>query len=263
MQITELRKLHCESDIRSRLGKLLKTLKTAYDELYSKIESQEGSAPIIAKRAFQWVMCSYWPLSPAELIAAVFQNPDTDGMDEVYVNTNFVLDACQNLLVVDQELDVCRFSHLSVQEYFETHHWSSCETDFLVAKVCLSLLINNSATSIPDPQSTKKISRDKTHDFLEYASLHWASHVQKLEEKRIVDNSLTEPLNRFLGSMDQSSPAYQNWYDMVEKLFEKNLRVGHRDFYRLPLYQVHKRLSPSSRASFAIATFRFYETILD
>ena len=215
LQITALHELHRERDIRNRLGKLPKTLKTAYDELYLKIQSQEESTPLIANRAFQWVMCSCWPLSPAELVAAICQDPDTNEIDEVDIKINLVLDACQNLLVVDQNSNVCRFSHLSVQEYFETHHSRFCETDCLVGKVCLSLLINNSTTPTQAVDTTKKEGRDKSAlDLLEYACINWSTHVQRLEEKGFVEDRLTTLLKCFLGSMDQSSPAYQNWYEV-------------------------------------------------
>lgn len=111
-----------ERDIRDRLGKVPKTLKAVYDELHLKIRSQEEITPIIAERAFQWVICSCWPLSPAELVTAVCQDPNTDELDEIDIKINVVLDACQNLLVVDQELDVCQFSHLFIQKYLETHY---------------------------------------------------------------------------------------------------------------------------------------------
>ena len=251
MQIAQLRELSC-GDIRNRLGKLPKTLKTTYDELYLKIQSQPASAPIIANRAFQWVMCSCWPLSAAELVAAVCQDPDTDEIDEVDINMNVILGVCQNLLVVDQELNFCRFSHLSVKEYFQTYHWSSCEADILVGKVCLSLLIND--TAIPN---------NRAHDALEYALLHWIAHVQRLEEKGMVENRLTTLLKRFIGSMDQSSLAYRNWHEMVGKYFGEFKSGLHRRTDVLPLHRVYKWLSPCSQASLAIVTFGFHNVILD
>lgn len=101
---------------------------------------QKASAPLVAKRAFQWVMCAPFPLSSAELVAAVSQDPDTDETDPVDISISFVLETCQNLLTVDQKSGVCRFSHLSVQEYFETYHWNYSEANALTAKVCLTLL---------------------------------------------------------------------------------------------------------------------------
>ena len=215
---------------------------------------------MIANRAFQWIMCSCRPLSPAELVAAVCQDPDTDEIDEVDIDIKVVLGACQNLLVVDQELNVCRFSHLSVQEYFETYHWNSCETDCLVGKVCLSLLLNNSNTLKYHKPSTEKRGKDRSaHDVLEYVCLHWATHVKRLEVKRVVEHRLSALLKRFLGSMDESSLAYQNWYKMRE---EHTIYGSTYRNYRLP-YESYHELSPCTRASLAIVWFGFRETILD
>ena len=219
--------------------------------------------PVIANRAFQWVMCSCWPLSPEELVAAVCQDPETDEVDEVDISINVVLGACQNLLVVDQELNTCRFSHLSVQEYFETHLWSSCEMHCLVGKVCLSLLVNDSTTLNQDAPPSKKEDRDKhAHDFLEYACINWITHVQRVEESGISEHRLTALLKSFLGSMDRSSFAYQNWYKMTTGFFDSRSRHS-RSYYKLPLHQVYERLSPCSWSSFAIATFGFHRAIFD
>ena len=258
MQIDALRELCREHDIRTRLGKLPKTLKTAYDELYLRIQSQEGSTPTIANRAFQWVMCSCWPLSPAELVAAVCQDPDTDEIDEVDINIDIVLGACQNLLVVDQESNVCRFSHLSVQEYLESYQWNSCEGDCLVGKVCLSLLISN-LTAPEKAQSSNKEGRKIGADYvLEYAQLSWIAHIQRLEQTSYVENRLTALLKCFLGSMDRSSLSYRNWYDKMQ-----NYHSSSRALWKMPWYLGFTQLSTSLWASFAIVTFGFYTTLLD
>ncbi|KAI9783442.1 MAG: hypothetical protein M1816_001366 [Peltula sp. TS41687] len=135
LQIRQLLKIPArERDIRDRLGRLPIDLQHAYDEIYTEIESQDGSAKVIAARAFQWVMCSCAPLSAVELVAAVCQDPETDAVDELIdIDIDYVLDVCRNLLVVDQS-QFCRFSHLSVQEYLEEHRWSRSQANGLVGK---------------------------------------------------------------------------------------------------------------------------------
>lgn len=122
-----------------RLGKLPKTLKEAHDEILDRIQSAEGSAPEVADRAFQWVMRSEAPLTPKLLVAAVCQDPATDELDDVDIDIDFVLEACQSLLTVNSSGYVCRFSHLSVQEYLE-NHFDKQRTDSLLAMVCLTVL---------------------------------------------------------------------------------------------------------------------------
>ena len=78
LQIEQLKELPLEYDIRKRLGKLPDSLDEAYDEIYAKIRARKGSLPEIANRAFQWIMCSCTPLSSAELVVAVCQDPEMD-----------------------------------------------------------------------------------------------------------------------------------------------------------------------------------------
>ncbi len=157
LQIAQLLKLDRERDMRRRLGQLPLGLQTAYDELHAQIQRQEGSGAEVAERAFKWVMCAWQPLTTAELLGAVCQNPDDDdgrdaaGVCAVDIDADFVLGACRNLLVVDAHADRWKFAHLSVQEYFEDLHrvrrqpeWSLCSAHALAAKVCL-LLLNDAA----------------------------------------------------------------------------------------------------------------------
>lgn len=53
---------------------------------------------------------------------------------------NYVLEPCQNLLVIDSELGQCQFSHFSIQEYFENYHWTFSEANGFIGKFCPSLL---------------------------------------------------------------------------------------------------------------------------
>lgn len=89
--------------------------------------------------------------------------------------------------------------------------------------MCLSLLVDSLATSKQDAQATKKkgTGRDKSaHDVLEYACLNWVTHVQRLEEKGVLDNRLTALLEQFLGSMHQSSLEYQKWHEMMGRYID-------------------------------------------
>jgi hypothetical protein len=112
----QLLELWCERDIRARLGHLPKGLEQSYDELLAAIRAQPGSVPVVAERAFQWVMCALRPLAADELVAAVCQDPDSDAVQPVDIDIGFVLRACRNLVVLDPEKKTCGFSHLSVQE---------------------------------------------------------------------------------------------------------------------------------------------------
>ena len=255
--------LDLPNDIRSRLGKLPEGLKKAYDEVYETIQAQKGSKPDIADRAFQWIMCSFRPLSPEELVAVVCQDPDNDELEDVHINIYVVLSACQNLLDVDENGHVCRFAHLSVQEYFEEHHWNSSQTNGLVAKACL-LFLNH-------PDYWKKKSsiiwqygrfQRGTHNkeppqdhqpsnILQYARNYWPTHVQR-HDAIPADDRLSTLLKLFLGSMNESVPAYQSWYRMLE---------GEQEAADNLLCLYRSELRPSTIASLAICMFGFYNVL--
>jgi hypothetical protein len=126
------------------------------------IRAQPGSAPVVAERALQWVMCSIRPLNSKQLVAAVCQDPESDDVRPVDVNLDFILHACRNLLVVDARLNTCGFSHLSVQEYFETRVWTPSQSHAHAAKTCLVLL---GAIEPDDDTSASPISIASNHSW--------------------------------------------------------------------------------------------------
>ena len=59
------------SDVRCGLEALPDTPKDAYGEIYKRILGQNGSAPRLALRAFQWIKCSNEPLCSETLLDAI------------------------------------------------------------------------------------------------------------------------------------------------------------------------------------------------
>lgn len=76
-----------------------------------------GASRKLAVPTMQTLLCAQRTLSPAELLAAVTVDP-TNG--EVLVSSkDDLLDACCNMVLLDQEVSSFRFAHLSVREYLE------------------------------------------------------------------------------------------------------------------------------------------------
>jgi ankyrin repeat protein len=281
LQIDQLLSLERLRDIKDRLGKLPIGLRNAYDEIYTAIQNQEGSLPEIANRTFQWVMCSCIPLSPSTLIAAVCQDPEDDEPRPVDIDIDIVLDACHNLLSLDSELNVCRFAHLSVQEYFEQHRWSTSQANGLVGKVCL-LFLNHPNYWIDQERLNRYIKYERCIDelcthkncysddenigrksgcggelapVLEYTDGFWPIHVQLHCESNI-DGCLSRLLQKFLGSMNKSGPAYRSWYwsylGSREHTGDDTLLNSH-----------YENLLPHTSVLFPICFFGFYNVLLD
>ncbi len=203
LQINQLHKLSRERDIKTRLGKLPRTLEDAYHEIYTRIQSQEGSASEVARRAFQWIMRSGQPVSPAMLVTVVCQDPTTDDIDFVDIEFDFVLESCQNLLKVEAAdgYEFCRFSHLSVQEYLENNHFSQFSSDVLIAQVCLTFLTDPIQSSImlelagESSESSTVINTDKIIDSTMSNEDEESNKREVIEESKVFGG---------LGSIDES-----------------------------------------------------------
>src|SRR5271163_4969384 len=105
-----------EKDIDQELGRLPKSLKESYDLIYKRIEDSGRTSQSTAERAMKWLLCIQQPLPSSEFITAV--SIHFDGQ-RVRLSKAQLLDMCCNMVVLDPELDVFRFAHLSVREYLE------------------------------------------------------------------------------------------------------------------------------------------------
>ncbi|RMZ74751.1 hypothetical protein DV737_g5777, partial [Chaetothyriales sp. CBS 132003] len=147
LQVNQILSCVTEEAARNRLGGLPPDLETAYTEIYDKIKKRDENDRVLAERAFMWVMSACTPLSREQLLSAIRVNPDLDAIDLAStITAPSLLDLCNNLLVLDSQQDVWRFSHLSVAEYFEKNHWDLVQSHYNAAKVCLKLLIETYKT---------------------------------------------------------------------------------------------------------------------
>ncbi len=231
MQLAQLLDLDRPTDIRRRLGTLPDGLKKAYEEIYAKIRAKPGSAGEIAARAFQWISYSRDVLSAAELVAAVSHASEGNDTEPIDYDIDFVLGACDNLLVVEtawilgQGLSsICRFSHLSVREYFETEVIEQPQAENYLAKACLRTMLNFKPAAEPTSPSSEcervdhldmckaflQPAQTRTDQLLGYAIRYWLAHLTARGEGR-EDHCLSELLPRFLGSIRHTGPACRAW----------------------------------------------------
>ncbi|OJJ38175.1 hypothetical protein ASPWEDRAFT_312432 [Aspergillus wentii DTO 134E9] len=230
LQIEQILCLGLERDIRLRLGRLPHDLKTAYDEILDRIKSSTGSTPIISMRAFQWVLFSYKPLSPEALVTLISKDSLNDESELSDLDIYFVLDACDNLLLVDEEANICRFSHFSVQEYLQDHHYSPKEPNRIeyaqaeLASMAIRCILQTNEGQICGEML-------KPIPGMRYAAAYWYRHA------RVALNA--GPHQQLQVLIDQLfsscyTRAYTNWLDVWNP--DSSMRVqGTREFPR-PLY---------------------------
>lgn len=193
------------------------------------------------------------------------------------VDIDTVLAACDHLLTVDVRRKLCRFSRLSIQEYLETRHWDSSAANGFVAKVCLTLLNDPSYYEIALPEDTGRylirrylIKRDSANrlrhkcnkrwgddigGLLRYTSNSWVDHIKGYGDKD-EDNRLVALLKRFLGSPDESGPAYRSWHNRAELSSGLDRSTTGRSYS-----DKVRNLKPAICAPLALCTFGFHRIL--
>ncbi|KAI0439402.1 hypothetical protein F4803DRAFT_47018 [Xylaria telfairii] len=259
LQINELLSLETESAIRSRLGKLPTNLKTAYDEIYGKITALDEHDRALADRAFKWVACSQEPLNSEGLLSAIRLDSHTTTYNlSVTITESQLLHLCHNLLVIDTQRDVWRFSHLSVTEYFEEHHWDLRRAHSHAASVCIKFLIEAYKTvdSKKGLDVLPRINLQLSLPFGNYAHRHWIFHT-RAQEGEGVDPILAQLLKSFLDSPQKTSVQYRKWFNTISR--DINTYEG-RDYL---LKKDLKCLKDTSVALFVMCHFSFYYILQD
>lgn len=153
-------------------------------------------------------MCSSEPLSPVELVAgsaiALQMESASPRVGNDDVDIELIIDICHNLVVVDQQLDVVRFAHLSVLEYLEKRQWDAVTIHTMAVEVCIYTL--------NDPAAHSQWLHE---EFLYYSTHRWSYHFERCEQGR-ASTVLANLLRAFLGEFDNPSPAYSVWFESLD-----------------------------------------------
>ncbi|KAM0260394.1 hypothetical protein ACHAQJ_002796 [Trichoderma viride] len=269
LQMDQLSKLRQANQIESRLGKLPKTLNTAYAEIFQGIEDGDREA---LERAVKWIMCAQKPLETNQILRAVQLSVGTGGPAlkvDPMIAEETLLDICSHLIIKDSKLDHWKFPHASVIEYFEeVHRWDIECAHSWAAKICLLCLIDGYTAELKVPEAkedakTIKASEDDqgnlpnaTNSFEFYVRYHWHFHVLALEKLQSYDAEVSKFLQNFLGidkSSKKSSHQYQRWFqDRYHKPGVVLLRI-----------QGERYFQPVENPIFGICVFGFYNLLKD
>lgn len=208
------------SDIEARLGRLPDTLNKTYQDIFdSRIDVEADNSKRLAHLAMMWIMTSGRPLTPNELVSAsvVALRLDTSASNDEEIDIDLILKLCYNLVVVDNQLNVMRFAHLSVQEFLEEHRWATGERNHMAAEVCLLLLINDDSLHFSGREDDANEVEIYFHRnrLKMYASYHWQTHVRHSENATVAPE-VHRLLKLFLGSWETPAEAFLEWFQFME-----------------------------------------------
>ncbi|KAI2620389.1 ankyrin repeat-containing domain protein [Hypomontagnella submonticulosa] len=199
VHINDLLELESESLVGEYLHKLPEDLKVSYDEIYQSIDRRKRH---IADRAFQWMICSWKPLSPKDLVIAVLQDPKSPFVSKFDIDIDMVLKTCKNLVIIEksEEGEICRFAHLSIQEYLESYHFTPEKANGFVLDVHMRYLIDRSRHS-----QSNYIGPWYWDDRM----ISWYRQNKAFVGK--IPEATRDLMIRFLGAPGKSSLAYKSW----------------------------------------------------
>lgn len=105
-----------EEDISAELGRLPRTLKDSYTVIHERIRTSGARSKDIANLTISWLLCAKETLVSSDFVTAI--SVDLNGQRSE-ITPKQLLGICSNLVVLDDTLNIFRFAHLSVREYFE------------------------------------------------------------------------------------------------------------------------------------------------
>ena len=146
----------------------------AYDSTIGRIKAQKGDRARLGVEALMWISHSERPLSVDEICHALaVEIGSTDINTNNVPSIRTVLSCCQGLVVVDKGSLTIRLIHFTLKEYLSRRADLFDKPHSGIAETCLTYLnfqVIQELSSRPTPgfQDTP---------LLEYASLHWGTHM--------------------------------------------------------------------------------------
>ena len=192
LQLRYMCALRAEPLIKKRLGELPATLRDLYQETYvNQLGGHVEEQRLIAETIFRLLLCLREPLTTRNFSLAI----EFCGEERTPLLIETVLDLCANFVVLDTELDVFRFAHLSVREFLEKKEgFEAASNHAVAAEYCLRYLLNvepryevktedgwmTEHDEVPSEQHRAAF-RNVCH---EYACLYWLVHLQQSSAHR-------------------------------------------------------------------------------
>ncbi|KAL7266006.1 hypothetical protein RUND412_011463, partial [Rhizina undulata] len=226
LQIEHIRLEKTETAIRHALKRLPEGLTATYQVIWEKIHADTEANQRLAERALKWIISAKSPLTEDEILDAVsitpmqwVKRPDHDGVTQMTI-----LDLCQNLLVLDEELGVLRTAHFSVTEFL-LKKLDISEAHTAAAEVCLTLLcwenyVNGGRQSEEYVLNNFALRR--------YVMKNWEEHIRLSSDG---SRALVELQKIFF----RPSPAYSKWLEAASK-YDRGLKLEDSKIELNPLW---------------------------
>ena len=216
-QIEYLCRKRTEADIRSAMRALPEsTLNEIYAEDFDRLSKSGEHTRSFAIQVFSILLCAQEVLSPEALIQAT---ATTVSQQEETMTLAKMIHVCFNLVVVDSELNVLRFAHVSFQEFLETKaEFAPRYVHRVAASSCLDLCLEG----LPRGMETNMSPKDNFHH---YSAVYWAEHC-RVTNSSGTDDLVTSKMQEFVFDGGDVALGFLDWIQEVDS-FTKILPNDH------------------------------------
>lgn len=197
-----------EADIKSAMRALPNnTLNELYEEDFTRMTQAGQHTRNYATEVFSMLLSAQEALSPEALMQATAKTISQHGEKLTLVK---MIDICFNLIVLDSELNVVRFAHISFQEFLETRAEFSSHS---VHKVAATSCLESCLEGVPSGMETDLSPKD---NFYHYSSIYWAEHCRITLQSR-ADDSIISKVQEFVFDGGDVALGFFDWIEEVKK----------------------------------------------
>lgn len=206
-----------EADIRTAMRALpTHTLEELYEEDFTRMSNSGQHARSYAVQVFSILLCAQEALSPEALMQAMAKPDSLLGETMTLAR---MTDICFNLVVLDSELNVLRFAHISFQEFLEARaEFAPQYVHRIAATTCLDSCLEGLPRGMETDLSPK-------NDFHHYSAVYWAEHcrISILDE---ADYLITSKMKELVFDEGDVALGFIDWVEEVPKFINK-LPIDH------------------------------------
>jgi hypothetical protein len=203
--ICDFERIQLVDDLREELNKVPRSLQQLYDGTMRQIQTKGNRARASALKALQWILFVEQPLTCEALAQAVSEATGT------VLTASDIVDLCNNLVVIDVELNVFRFAHLSVREYLESR--DDFSSDLIHQSLALQCLQKCLSTLRTEPVSAVDFNGSR---YWCYGVLYWPIHYHLARSD--LPQPVVDILSSFLQSKETNPASYATWIHFVSSL---------------------------------------------
>jgi Ankyrin repeats (3 copies) len=206
-----------EADIEGAMRALpTTTLNDLYEEEFTRMSKSGQHSQSYAMQVFSMLLCTQEALSPEAVIQAIAEKSSEQRETLTLAR---IIDICFNLVVLDSELNVLRFAHISFQEFLETKsEFAPHHVHRIAARNCLDFCLEGF-------QMGMEINLSPKDNFHHYSAVYWAEHCRNT----IFDGAedlITSKMQQFVFDGGDVALGFVDWIQEVNK-FTKNLPNDH------------------------------------